>query len=167
MQFPSYREVFETVNGKECEHDEEIRIRQYPTLRRAVIQCRLCGKQTRFLEGKRYVKYYGHLSPVFDESAFELWQEEMQERHKAAYAEYLPIRLAALEHRKDLYDEYLSSPEWKSLRERRLEIDGGMCQRCFNKADAVHHLTYERIFNEHIDDLISICEPCHFEEHGR
>lgn len=167
MQVPSYREVFESVNGKECEHDEEIRIRTYPTLRRAVIQCRTCGKQTDFLKGKGYVKYYGDRTTLFDEKAFEKWREEKSRQHDAAYMEYLPIRLAFLEHRKEVYDDYLSSPEWKALRKERLRKDGEKCQRCFNKADAVHHLTYDRIFHEHIDDLISICEPCHYQEHGR
>lgn len=167
MQSPSYREVFELVNGKECEHDEEIRIRTYPTLRRAVIQCRTCGKQTDFLKSKRYVKYYGDRTPKFDEAAFEKWQDEMQRKRDAAYEEYLSLRLDYLEHRREVYHDYLSSPEWKAIRDKRMQIDGDKCQRCFNKADSVHHLTYERIFNENIDDLISLCEPCHYLEHGR
>ncbi len=64
------------------------------------------------------------------------------------------------------YNEYLRSPEWKAKREERLKICNNICEYC-GKAPAahVHHLTYERIYNETMDDLRGICLDCHEREH--
>ncbi|WP_123862073.1 HNH endonuclease [Chryseobacterium artocarpi] len=40
------------------------------------------------------------------------------------------------------------------------------CQQCKSKAAIhVHHLTYENIFNENLEDLISLCIECHSQIH--
>lgn len=68
----------------------------------------------------------------------------------------------------DRYAKYLQSPAWADKREAVLKRDGGKCARCL-EADAsqVHHLTYTRVFNEDLADLISICDACHEAEHGQ
>jgi 5-methylcytosine-specific restriction endonuclease McrA len=48
-----------------------------------------------------------------------------------------------------------------------LERDSYLCQRCQSKiAIQVHHLTYERLGHERLEDLISICLACHIKEHA-
>lgn len=38
----------------------------------------------------------------------------------------------------------------------------GMCERCHeNRMDHVHHLTYERLYNELLEDLQGLCADCH------
>jgi hypothetical protein len=60
------------------------------------------------------------------------------------------------------YDKYLSSDEWKTQAERIKQRDNYTCQICkCNKAQQVHHLTYERVGNEDDNDLIAVCTPCH------
>ena len=59
------------------------------------------------------------------------------------------------------YNEYMNSPEWKVKREKRLKIDGGVCQVCERKATEVHHLTYENLKHEEMNDLVSLCRQCH------
>lgn len=60
------------------------------------------------------------------------------------------------------YNRYLQSPQWKERRQRVLERDNYLCQGCLTRrATQVHHLTYERVGNEMMFDLISICTPCH------
>lgn len=62
------------------------------------------------------------------------------------------------------YLAYLDSPEWKRIREQRLEISGRKCSACATKRLLhVHHLTYERIFKEEMSDLLPLCEACHTE----
>ena len=60
------------------------------------------------------------------------------------------------------YPQYLASREWALKREAVRKRSGNKCERC-KKApqDAVHHLTYERVGNEHLEDLQAICDPCH------
>ncbi len=60
------------------------------------------------------------------------------------------------------YQTYLASREWALLREAVRERSGNTCERC--KAapqQAVHHLTYARLYSERLDDLMAICDPCH------
>ncbi len=66
------------------------------------------------------------------------------------------------------YQKYLRSEEWKMRREQRLKIDNYTCQMCGTKEKlVVHHKTYARIFNEDMDDLITLCDPCHKKVHNR
>ncbi|GEQ87434.1 hypothetical protein ULMS_29420 [Patiriisocius marinistellae] len=64
------------------------------------------------------------------------------------------------------YYEYLTSHKWKELREKVKLRDNFLCQECKSeKAEEVHHLTYENIFNEKLSDLISVCSDCHKKLH--
>lgn len=66
--------------------------------------------------------------------------------------------------KKDLIDYYNTS-EWQRKRNERLKLDGFKCARCgFTRALEVHHLNYERVFNEDVSrDLITLCKRCHAE----
>jgi hypothetical protein len=67
---------------------------------------------------------------------------------------------------RERYHRYLCSPEWGQLRNRVLRRAQGRCERCGAPATAVHHLTYIRVYQERMDDLQAICEPCHEFSHG-
>ena len=64
------------------------------------------------------------------------------------------------------YDEYLRSDEWLALRRLVLRRDGYRCRHT-GKASRpgdplqVHHLTYERVGAERLDDLITLCRSAH------
>lgn len=64
------------------------------------------------------------------------------------------------------YVEYLKSVEWKNKREKVLVRDNNLCQECKNKsAEEVHHKTYDNLYDEPLEDLISLCRECHTEIH--
>ena len=64
------------------------------------------------------------------------------------------------------YEQYLNSKEWKKLRKIIFERDKNKCCICkINEASDVHHLTYKNLFNEKMEDLISVCRDCHLEIH--
>lgn len=66
------------------------------------------------------------------------------------------------------YRNYISSDAWKQKRLERLEHDGRECSECGNtKHLQVHHLTYERLGNELLRDLLTLCDTCHSRLHGR
>jgi hypothetical protein len=68
----------------------------------------------------------------------------------------------------DEYQSYLASRKWGLLREAVHERSRGTCERCHkNLGQAVHHLTYERKYQERLEDLIHICNACHDYTHGR
>jgi hypothetical protein len=60
------------------------------------------------------------------------------------------------------YDEYLRSTHWKQLRETHREWAGEPTCFC-GKTEGLqlHHLTYERLGAEEMDDLRWLCKACH------
>jgi len=67
----------------------------------------------------------------------------------------------------DKYHAYLKTKDWFSKRIKVLKRDNFICQACLeNKATQVHHLTYDRVFNEPLFDLVSVCDPCHNSIHN-
>lgn len=64
------------------------------------------------------------------------------------------------------YRLYLQSEEWKKKRNQVIERDNGFCRRCSNKGTDVHHLHYNNIYNEDLNDLILLCRSCHEKEHN-
>lgn len=66
------------------------------------------------------------------------------------------------------YQRYLASREWALKRESVRARSGGICERCGkNPMQAVHHLTYEHIYDEPLEDLQAICDGCHAFESGK
>lgn len=64
------------------------------------------------------------------------------------------------------YSTYIQSDKWKDIRSDVLERDQNLCQECkTNPAVEVHHKTYENLFNEKMEDLVSLCKDCHSNIH--
>ena len=68
------------------------------------------------------------------------------------------------------YNEHLSSKEWAAMRRTAMRRAKYACEICGAKRISdnplhVHHLTYERMGSEDIDDLVVLCEDCHNEVH--
>ena len=60
------------------------------------------------------------------------------------------------------YSEYLKSEWWQQLRTKRLKFDNWRCCMCGTGENlSVHHVTYERLGNEDLNDLITLCRDCH------
>ena len=65
------------------------------------------------------------------------------------------------------YREYMSSPEWRAMREMVMQRAGGICEHCGKDAEHVHHVRYPKVYAEdHPDNLIAVCAACHDLHHG-
>ncbi len=64
--------------------------------------------------------------------------------------------------RNEEYLRYLQSQRWRTLSRAARMRAKGKCEICF-RADGEEcaHLTYERIFNERLADLLWLCKKCH------
>lgn len=63
---------------------------------------------------------------------------------------------------KSEYHRYLASREWAVKKEQVKQRSAGTCERCQEaRASEVHHVTYERLGHEDLDDLLHICCACH------
>jgi hypothetical protein len=57
---------------------------------------------------------------------------------------------------------YYQLPQWIELRQLRFQCDGYTCVLCRSGDDLqCHHVTYERLFNELLQDLMTVCCSCH------
>lgn len=62
----------------------------------------------------------------------------------------------------DFYTAYISSGKWAAKRQQVLARDSNRCQTCLSQDDLeVHHKTYERLGDEALEDLITLCHECH------
>jgi len=60
------------------------------------------------------------------------------------------------------YLAYLNSKAWLDLRAQVIERCNNTCERCGKFAVAhLHHLTYDRVYQEKLEDVQGLCEYCH------
>lgn len=68
------------------------------------------------------------------------------------------------------YKEYIAShPHWQTVRRSRYAFDRGECAVCHKALDGqfeTHHLNYQRLGNEHMRDVITLCSGCHVMFHN-
>jgi hypothetical protein len=61
---------------------------------------------------------------------------------------------------------YLSLPHWVSVKAQRHRLDGFACVLCRSGSDLrCHHISYDRLFNEPVCDLLTLCDDCHGRVH--
>lgn len=66
------------------------------------------------------------------------------------------------------YNKYLHSASWRKFRQTIIDLRGRECQLCQSKHNIqVHHMTYKRVGNEDIRDVLVVCEDCHVFIHSR
>lgn len=70
-----------------------------------------------------------------------------------------------------LQARYYLTDWWREVRSRRIDRDGGWCVVCQGTRTTggeeleVHHMRYGRLFREELEDLLTLCRPCHVELH--
>jgi hypothetical protein len=81
-------------------------------------------------------------------------------------AEIEKARLSESANRKAFYESYINSDAWQIVRQKVLKRANWICEGCGTaKATQVHHLTYDRLGNEMLFDLVAVCAACHREIH--
>lgn len=64
------------------------------------------------------------------------------------------------------YEEYLQSTEWAAKRDEALEFWGDACRLCgTTKRVTIHHLSYDRLGQEPMRDLMPLCWTHHAAAH--
>lgn len=66
------------------------------------------------------------------------------------------------------HNAYISSPEWRDLRQRVMDRAQGLCEGCrLAPAKEVHHLSYEHWGHEFLFELVALCGDCHDRIHAK
>ena len=70
--------------------------------------------------------------------------------------------------RKASYREYMNSPAWKEKRRQKFREADWKCERCGSAVNlSVHHVSYNHLKDEPMDDLVVLCRDCHAAIHGK
>lgn len=59
------------------------------------------------------------------------------------------------------YHRYMASREWALKKKAIRERARGECERCHRPMSQVHHLSYQHLGNEPLEDLQGVCKWCH------
>lgn len=64
------------------------------------------------------------------------------------------------------YYEYIKSDEWKAKKLECHQRDNFQCRLCGTAMNLVaHHVTYDRLGDEDLSDLVTLCKDCHKKVH--
>jgi hypothetical protein len=127
------------------------------------LQCLGCGRSVERIAKKG-----------IDTERLPWWDTDLEARWRARQEAYWQSRQRSFEEQREeerrqfwrRYHEHLASPKWQALRRRVFERSRGMCEGCsVNRAVQVHHLTYERLGDEMLFDLVAVCMTCHEKIH--
>jgi 5-methylcytosine-specific restriction endonuclease McrA len=147
-----------------CNNSDPIKVIYYmkdgrPSVREQCLNCGrlLNSKATSFKSvDQESLRYFDESAKLNRDAEIDILKKDFEKKRKFNFS---------LRYQKG-YIEYLKSDKWKNLRLKILERDNNLCQKCkTNQACHVHHLTYERLGRENLEDLISICLDCHTQEH--
>lgn len=128
------------------------------------LQCSNCGGCINMTRPLPFNKYSKLVTNEFSKTRFEEWKSEIHFEKKLIYEIAKKIKFFSSNFYK--YTAYLQSVNWKNIREAALIRDMYCCQYCKSAiATEVHHLTYEHLGNELLEELISCCKSCHLKEH--
>lgn len=73
----------------------------------------------------------------------------------------------ALTKRQKEHRKFISSPEWKAIKENLFHVRGKECEVCGNKNVQVHHKHYNKPYGEEKpEDIIILCGKHHRKAHG-
>jgi 5-methylcytosine-specific restriction endonuclease McrA len=69
--------------------------------------------------------------------------------------------------RREIYDSYMSSPEWAAKRQQCYQVHGTTCVDCMERpATDIHHKHYETLGDEcPQNDIVPLCSQCHKARH--
>lgn len=82
--------------------------------------------------------------------------------------EILPHRLPSQATGGIVYSKYIVSESWKNFTKRFYKKNKKECASCSGKTEIdIHHMTYERLGHELMEDVVALCNDCHFSFHER
>ena len=156
------RRIKETIEHFDCHHDDQklVKKQRLDGLWFVVSQCQKCGRNSKAISqkinGKKVVDA-ASMPDQFDQSIVDRRRALISESMKWCYEPVGGERV---------YQSYLMSDAWREKRRLVLERDNNTCASCGSPGSDVHHKTYERIFDERLDDLVTLCRSCHEKTHN-
>ncbi len=127
-------------------------------------QCQNCGGCIDRTKPLSHKKYGNEIRFEFSYENYNKWQVNIKEEEEILWDWIKKNNHETSNYAK--YQNYLLSDKWKIKRAQVLDRDKNICQECKeSEAQEVHHKTYDSLYNEPLEDLISVCKDCHLKIH--
>jgi len=151
-----------------CRDPHEIYVFEYDDHKPKFIrlQCVNCGGCLTMTKPFPFAEYSMIVEGEFSKERFKEWKSDKQAERNLIFNIAQHIKFTKTTFYR--YNIYLLSQKWKALRREALTRDGYICQYCKEtEATEVHHLSYNNLENESLDELISYCGDCHKKVHDK
>jgi hypothetical protein len=147
-----------------CDHEQtELRAKRIATGIQYKMQCLVCGRAAGNAIKHELVTEFRE----WDDKLEAAWVAGAREAAAADRAREEAEMSAEALARRETYQRYLCTGEWRERRRLALIRDRNMCQGCLAaRAIEVHHLTYEHVGRELLYELVSLCSACHETAHS-
>lgn len=124
-------------------------------------QCSGCGWYDSL--NYKYSLFENYLKiPDFDFKAWERYKENRNAITKIKRNIAIKEREQIWEERKEKYERYINSTEWREKRKIAFKKWGTRCFICnIENANEVHHVSYKNLYNETDKDMVILCHHCH------
>jgi ribosomal protein L37AE/L43A len=132
--------------------------------RKLYYQCKNCGGIVNKNKPLSYKKYQNEIKDEINFHRVEEWK-------LAKFNDIEYIKEIVNKYNFDLskygkYLRYIESEKWFILKNRIKKRDKNKCTKCNSNLNLhVHHITYDNLFNEKDEDLITLCSECHKDFH--
>ncbi len=159
-------EATPTPRMQECLHPtSEIRRKTTRTGQAQLMrQCLTCGDAMSSFLPHNTVESVA-MTPAWDEALSDDWWGEYHASRRRPRSKDWAQSKIRMEWKR-LYQEYLASPEWASVRGRVMVRAREVCEGCgLTPARVVHHKTYDHIGDELLFELVALCRGCHDRAH--
>lgn len=123
------------------------------------VQCYDCGRL--HLDNHKF-------SSVEDINKVPFMDEELRENFYDKVNQKRDLKKEMFENGDSYYNEvYLKSDEWRRKRNHIISRDSGKCVICDKTNNLnVHHITYNHVYNEPSEHLLTVCRDCHENIHS-
>ena len=155
LKTEAYRAIEEKYS---CSHDvQELRKREIKNGAISYVkQCVRCGNTSTPI--KKVIALHQACANEIKEYDYvmaERWRAAKSHEYQHCYKELAPLL-------KTEYEKYLKSEKWQSKRLQVIAREEDTCEICAEfPVEEVHHLTYVRLGNENLEDLMGLCFICH------
>lgn len=141
-----------------CAHQHrELRVRTIADGRQTLVnQCVRCGN-TSLPIARATARSLSKKTPIppHNDNLEPQWRAQKSAEYQKVFEKLAPALAAE-------YESYLRSDVWRERRSAVLTRASNLCELCEKaRAANVHHLTYVRLGNELLSDLLAVCESCH------
>jgi len=132
--------------------------------KQAGLQCLNCGR----FDVIAFKDFKGNLDDQVDLKILEEFENRRNQYYESRRIEFAKNQKSKSDEWWEWYGNYLHTDQWREKRRKVLNRDDHVCQSCLDRdATEVHHLTYARVGNEPLFDLIAVCSECHREIHNK